>query len=242
MNVQKDKLKGPLMHEHRNYVKVPIKDFGFGALYNWFVVDDTRQITANNWRVATNEDYIALLFFADPSAIDNYTNQAGIVLKQLGVANWNNATGTDTLGFAAKGSGMRNENGLFISRKASALFWSDGPYSQLTEGYRNVCQLFSSLNNLHGSWDFDHTQFSMPKKIGASIRLVKNSTTLTNGKTGSYNGNDGKVYPTICIGGQEWTKENLSETKYRDGSLIPNVPDYTAWVITFDRCNVLLRQ
>jgi hypothetical protein len=33
--------------------------------------------------------------------------------------------------------------------------------------------------------------------------LVKTSTTLTNGQTGTYTGNNGIVYPTKCIAGKE---------------------------------------
>ena len=67
------------------------------------------------------------------------------------------------------------------------------------------------------------------EKKGLSVRLVKNSTTLSNGQIGSYIGNDGKVYPTICINNQEWLATNLEETKYRDGNLIPNVTDNAEW-------------
>ena len=49
------------------------------------------------------------------------------------------------------------------------------------------------------------------KTNGASIRLVKNSTTLTPGQTGTYIGNDGTTYNTICIGTQEWMSEDLRE-------------------------------
>ena len=63
----------------------------------------------------------------------------------------------------------------------------------------------------------------------APAELVKNSTTLSPGETGTYTGNDGKTYDTICIGTQEWMSEDLRETKYRGLSSIPNVTDNTAW-------------
>jgi hypothetical protein len=67
---------------------------------------------------------------------------------------------------------------------------------------------------------------------GYSIRLIKDSTTLTHGQTSSYIGNDGKGYNTICIGTQEWLSCNLAETKYRDGSNIPIISDSTQWAAT----------
>jgi uncharacterized protein (TIGR02145 family) len=55
---------------------------------------------------------------------------------------------------------------------------------------------------------------------GLSVRFVKTSTTLTDGQSGTYTGNDGKVYRTICIGTQEWLADNLNETKYRNSFAI----------------------
>jgi hypothetical protein len=58
--------------------------------------------------------------------------------------------------------------------------------------------------------------------------LLKDSTTLSHGQTGTYIGNDGKVYNTICIGTQEWLSQDLQETKYRNGSIIPELQSNSA--------------
>jgi len=42
-------------------------------------------------------------------------------------------------------------------------------------------------------------------------------------------GNDGKVYKTVKIGNQVWLAENLRETQYRNGDVIPNVTDNIKW-------------
>ncbi len=69
---------------------------------------------------------------------------------------------------------------------------------------------------------------------GCSVRLVKESTSLTHGQTGTYVGNDGRTYKTICIGNQEWLAEDLAETKFKNGDFIPLVPDATDWSNTVD--------
>ena len=68
-----------------------------------------------------------------------------------------------------------------------------------------------------------------PKNAGYSIRLVKNTTTLNEGQSGLYVGNDGKVYSTICINGKEWLAENLAETQYRNEDFVDNITDDTLW-------------
>ncbi|MBN1893213.1 hypothetical protein JW906_01910, partial [bacterium] len=57
-------------------------------------------------------------------------------------------------------------------------------------------------------------------------------------ETGTMIGNDGKIYQTVKIGTQWWMAENLRETKYRNGSAIPNVTTYSTWASLYSgaRC------
>lgn len=76
--------------------------------------------------------------------------------------------------------------------------------------------------------------FIVPKTNGTALRLVY----VGSGTPTNYVGNDGKIYRIVKIGTQYWLADNLAETKYRDGSTIPEVTDNTAWsnLTTGARC------
>jgi hypothetical protein len=50
------------------------------------------------------------------------------------------------------------------------------------------------------------------------------------GEAGTIIDIDGNTYPTIGIGGQRWTAEDLKTTKFNDGTSIPLVPDSSQWI------------
>jgi len=64
------------------------------------------------------------------------------------------------------------------------------------------------------------------------------NVSITESTTGTMTGNDGKTYATIKIGNQWWMAENLKETRYRNGDVIPRVTDDSTWngLFTGARC------
>ena len=55
------------------------------------------------------------------------------------------------------------------------------------------------------------------KYEGTSVRLLYTGV----GTPTSYTGNDGKIYRAVTIGTQTWLADNLCETKFRNGDVIP---------------------
>ena len=139
----------------------------------------------------------------------------GYAIKEVGSSHWLPSNdGTNSSHFNARGAALRNTTtGAFQYWQDLAVFWgSDSSFISVECSDGSATLL---------SWS--------PFKQGLSVRPLKDSTTLSDGETGTYTGNDGKVYRTICIGTQEWLADNLAETKYRNGDTIPEVTNNTAW-------------
>jgi uncharacterized protein (TIGR02145 family) len=187
----------------------------YGLLYNWYAATDARNICADGWEVPTQANYATLGTFLGGNI------GAGIKLKEIGLTYWTtpNAGSTNEVGFNGRGAGNRNfDDGIFYRLQEHGTYYTVTP--QLGSNAYHIDLVYNSDDIL---------PFYINKKAGLSLRLIKTTTTLTHGQTGTYTGNDGKVYRTICIGTQEWLADNLCETKYRNGDLIPEVTDNTAW-------------
>ena len=186
----------------------PVK---YGALYNWYAATDSRNIAANEWKLPTINDYQILADYLGASG--NYiTNSVGGKLKEIGTNYWNNPNtdATNEVGFNAKASGNR---GLTFSNILyTSSFWTTSVWFENTGTVAGL-----SYNNNYLACVANVGQ---QRYYGYSIRLIKNSTTLTDGQSGVYIGNDGKIYRTICVGTQEWLEDNLVETKYHNGDWI----------------------
>ncbi|MCK9457156.1 MAG: hypothetical protein M0R31_07660 [Candidatus Riflebacteria bacterium] len=179
----------------------------YGALYNWYAATDARNIAAEGWHVPT---ILEIRILADYlGAGGNYvSNLVGGKLKEAGLLYWSspNTGATNEVGFNSRGADARSHTGPFVGIKESTAYWaSDNSYIGYTN--KDTASFICGNNN-------------DPKAKGWSVRLLKSSTTLSHGETGTYTGNDGKVYKTICIGTQEWLAENLAETRFRTGERI----------------------
>lgn len=198
----------------------------YGFLYNWYVIEDSREIANIGWHVPTNSEY---------ETFRTYVASQG----------WN-YDGTTTLGFvydnkqgkaiAEPGSWVSSVvegavgNSDYISMQNISM-WNGKPsgrrYSSFSEGGEDGAWWGAEEVTLEASWyvymNYNISTFfrgNDPKYVGYGLRLVKDSTVLSHGETSTMTGNDGKVYRTICVGTQEWLADNLAETKFRNGDWI----------------------
>lgn len=194
----------------------------YGLLYNGYVAADARKISSN-------DDWVVARRYYEADDLANFIGAsiAGGALKIAGTEYWDspNTDAVNTYGFNAKGAGWRlGSDGTFSGFKQSFYFGlTPDTGGALSLAYNSAAAVMGG--GISSDW-------------GVSIRLCNPSTLKSNGETGTYTGNDGKVYQTVVINGVEWITENLAETKYRNGDLIPEVTDNAAWseLTTGARC------
>jgi len=194
----------------------PIYPVEYGMHYNWFAVVDSRNICPAGWHIPSSGEWSTLQAFVGGVAT------SGGNLKETSLVHWNtpNTGATNNFLFNARGSGTRSQSdGGWLGLKNNSYLWSATGSGTL---YAYRIWLASNLAS---------SQIALgTRKTGMSVRPIKDSTTLTNGQSGSMLGNDGKSYRTICIGTQEWVADNYCETEYRNGNPIPLILVNADWV------------
>ena len=92
----------------------------YGYLYNWYAVNDSRNIAPTGWHVPTDAEWSTLVTYLGGD------NVAGEKMKEIGTTNWHspNTGATNESGFAALPGGYRNDIGNFYALGATAPFWS----------------------------------------------------------------------------------------------------------------------
>ncbi|MBU0713264.1 hypothetical protein KJ762_01980 [bacterium] len=155
----------------------------YGALYNWYAVDDSRNIAPEGWHVPTDEEWTELA--------DYLGSNAGTKLKST--SSWHdNGNGTDEYGFTALPAGYRRGfDGGFEKMLLNADLWSASKDNS-TNAWRHALYYDS----------FGINRSNLGKTYGFSIRCVKDSEPSSlvayypfngNANDESGNGNNGTV-------------------------------------------------
>jgi uncharacterized protein (TIGR02145 family) len=101
----------------------------YGALYNWYAVDNAHGLAPTGWRVPSKADADALLINIAGSIIEGMLVGGG-KLKEMGLAHWftPNLGATDEFGFKALPAGIREDAGgagwLFLDLFGYAYFYT----------------------------------------------------------------------------------------------------------------------
>lgn len=191
----------------------------YGALYNWYAVNDTRGLAPMGTHIPNNDEFQEL--------IDCLGVGGGGKLKAIDES-WlaPNTGASNDSGFTALCSNFRYDYGEFagdVDQEGMITYFystelnGDAPYF-----------LFLSYDSDEAVILFADYGGDDLKNNAASIRcLLDDPESWEEGDT--ITDKDGNVYNTVKIGEQVWLKQNLVVTKYRNGDSIPIVEDETTW-------------
>jgi len=91
----------------------------YGRLYNWYAVNDSRNIAPTGCHIATDAEWTTLVNYLGGESV------AGLKLKEAGTTHWQGASGaTNETGFTALPGGNRNDYGTFGYIGSNGVWWS----------------------------------------------------------------------------------------------------------------------
>jgi uncharacterized protein (TIGR02145 family) len=212
----------------------------YGTLYNWYAVNNADELVSSTseWRIPTRQEWIDLFTYVnnnvspiETGAVNHLKSRRQVSSPLGGIYStnvhprWDSDTtlyGRDTIGFEAYPGGFRDHLGVYSLVGQSGYWWS---ITDSGDSARRI-RLLSNSNSYGDSL--------ANKKAAFSVRLIRNATTQEQAysdgtQLSDYTGNDGTKYKTIKIGTRAWTAENLRETKYVDGSVIPLLIENSDW-------------
>jgi uncharacterized protein (TIGR02145 family) len=130
----------------------------FGRLYNWFAVNDSRNIAPVGWHVPSDAEWQTLVDYLGGDAV------AGGKMKEAGTSHWlsPNTGATNESGFSALPGGYRFKDGNYPGIGYEAIFWSSVEDNSIDAWYWVL-----GCNNSGVS----HSNLN--KACGFSVRCVK---------------------------------------------------------------------
>jgi uncharacterized protein (TIGR02145 family) len=129
----------------------------YGRLYNWYAVQDTRNLAPVGWHIPTEPEWQTLIDYLGRDTI------AGGKLKEAGISHWispNNGA-TNLYGFTALPGGSRGYQGKFYNIEDGGAWWSATEHNSSFS--QNISLSFNDAIVHH---------YNYPKVDGASVRCI----------------------------------------------------------------------
>lgn len=141
----------------------------YGLLYNWYAVNDNRNLAPTGWHVPTDEEWKQLEMYLgmDQSEADDTgcrDTDEGNKLKETGIAHWNtpNEGATNESGFSALPGGYRSSAGTYNNIGYYTYFWSATDGDSGSAWYRFLHYDRSCVS-----------RYGSNKQNGFSVRCIK---------------------------------------------------------------------
>jgi len=133
----------------------------YGRLYNWYAVNDGRNIAPEGWHVATDADWTTLVSYLGGDQV------AGGKLKETGTLHWcdPNTGATNNSGFTALPGGSRSWEYDFLMGCYWGCYWSSTVSNNSGEAYNRI--LFNDGTSIN--------RVANNMKFGMSVRCVKDN-------------------------------------------------------------------
>lgn len=134
----------------------------YGRLYNWYAVNDSRNLCPSGWHVPSSEEWNVLLQFLNSNGYIGLTE----VNALKSTTGWSgNGNGTDNYGFKALPGGSRSLYGYFPSTYNDDGRWWTSTEAYLSTDEANYIEMRSTSQGVEKN-GFD-------KSMGCSVRCVK---------------------------------------------------------------------
>jgi uncharacterized protein (TIGR02145 family) len=143
-----------------DYDNTPSNSETYGKLYNWYAVDETRNLCPVGWHVPKGAELSVMLTYR------GWDLTSGGKLKETGTSHWAipNTGATDETGFTALPGGLRASYG-FINLTTQGLWWTARDSWFTADTHPTILILFSERS------DFNAT--IAIKTTGMSVRCVR---------------------------------------------------------------------
>lgn len=127
-------------------------------LYNWYAVNDSRNIAPEGWHIPSDEEWNTMINYLGGMGV------AGSRLKQKGTYFWlsPNSDATNESGFSAKAGGMINQYNVFLSLGYQGYWWSSAELDSENANYWSLTYLNGTVSTSH-----------FLKLYGLTIRCIK---------------------------------------------------------------------
>jgi uncharacterized protein (TIGR02145 family) len=150
-----------------NYDNLPGYKDGYGLLYNFYAVVDSRNLCPSGWHVPTEDEWTTLIAF------EGGVDSPGAKLKEVGTEHWYSQNiASNSSGFSARGGGNRAVNidglGGYENFKYYGIFWTSSIFDYEDYGPNYAFQ--HAMAN--GNYDIGTT--AVPKQYGNSVRCIQN--------------------------------------------------------------------
>jgi uncharacterized protein (TIGR02145 family) len=141
-----------------NYANSATNSTTYGKLYNWYSVNDIRNLAPVGWHVPTDSEWTVLSTYVGGISV------AGGKLKESGTSHWAspNTGATNSVGFLALPGGYRSSYSIFSTIGNDGYWWSATESYLSNSFFRNIDYNYSILIRNTDS-----------KACGFSVRCVK---------------------------------------------------------------------